>query len=175
MPASASDGRIVLAAERVVVLGVGNPWSGDLDFGPQFIRRYGGLDWPPHVMLLEGALAAQRVLHLLQDLRPARLVIVAAYPRGEAAGTIRRYHVGGPPPADAEVHARLGESAAGVIDLDHILAVNRFYGTIGEHTTVIEVEAVDPGFGTSFSPRVEASFEEVLELVQREIAAAAPR
>lgn len=155
---------------RIYVAGVGNPWLGDLDFGPQFIRRVAGLDWPPDVAVEDAATAAHRVLHRLQELRPDRVVFVAAFPRGDPPGTIRRYAIEGPMASDEEVHARLGEAAGGVIDFDHTLVVTRYFGALPEDTVVIEVEATDTNFGIRFSPEVEGSLDRVLEMVREEIA-----
>lgn len=157
---------------RVFVGGVGNPWLGDLDFGPMFIRRYHGLDWPDGVVLEDSAEAAHRVLHQLQGVEPARVIFVAGYPRGEPPGTIRRYRVD-TDDADLDpedVAGRLGEAAGGVIDFDHTMLVLRYYGALPADTVCIEAEAVDETFGTEFSPTVEASFEPILEMVREEIA-----
>lgn len=154
---------------RIFVGGVGNPWLGDLDFGPQFVRRYADAGWPEHVVVEDAAAAAHRVLHQLQDVAPDRVIFVAAFPRGDPPGTIRRYRLDGPAPDPDEVSARLGESAGGVIDFDHTLIVARHYGALPEDTVVIEVEAVDEAFGTTFSEAVEASFEPVLAMVREEI------
>lgn len=162
----ATDGQV-----RVFVGGVGNPWLRDLDFGPQFIRRVVGLDWPPDVIVEDAAISAHRVLHRLQELRPQRVVFVASFPRGEdPPGTIRRYRVEGPLPDDEEMQLRIGESAGGVIDFDHTLIITRYFGVLPDDSVVIEVEAGDTAFGTGFSPEVEASIDRVLELVREEIA-----
>ena len=154
---------------RIFVGGVGNPWLGDLDFGPRWVRRYADVGWPEHVVVADAAVAAHRVLHMLQEVSPDRVIFVAAFPRGDLPGTIRRYR-----PEDLrldpdDVQARLGEAAGGVIDLEHTLAVTRYYGALPEDTVVIEVEAVHRTFGTTVSPEVESSFELVLEMVRREI------
>jgi hydrogenase maturation protease len=153
----------------VLVAGVGNPWSGDLDLGPRFVRRLGDSDWPDGVELAELALAAPRVLHLLRDLQPSALVLVACYPRGDAPGTVRRSRPGGGQTSDEEVQARLGESAAGVIDLDHILAVTRYYGALPPDSVVIEVEPGSTDFGDTLSPTVEAQLGRLERIVRGEV------
>ncbi len=149
--------------------GVGNPWLGDLDFGPQFIRRYHDAGWPPHVVMEDASVSAHRVLHQLQEHTPGRVIFVAGFPRGDPAGTIRRYQLEGPMPDPEEVAIRLGEAAGGVIDFDHTLIVARHYGALPPDTIVVEVEAVDETFGTTFSEPVEASFEHVLAIVREEV------
>lgn len=159
------------SSDRVFVGGVGNPWLGDLDFGPQFIRRYAGLEWPANVVLQDAAVSAHRVLHQLQEVQPRRVIFVAGFPRGDPPGTIRRYRVDtdAPLPEPDEIADRLGEAAGGVIDFDHTLVATRYYRALPDDTIVVEVEAIDETFGTTFSPPVEASFEPVLEMVREEV------
>jgi hydrogenase maturation protease len=154
-----------------MIAGVGNPWLGDLDFGPQFLRRYLEAGWPEEVVIEDASLAAHRVLHQLQETEPDRVVFVTAYPRGGEPGTVRRYPLdhSEPLPDEEEIADRLGEAAGGVIDFDHTLIVTRYYDALPTDTIVIEVEAVDQTFGTTFSPSVEASFERVLEMVKEEV------
>lgn len=154
-----------------MIAGVGNPWLGDLDFGPQFLRRYLDADWPEEVVIEDASVAAHRVLHQLQEAQPHRVIFVTAYPRGDEPGTVRRYPLDGsePLPDEEEIADRLGEAAGGVIDFDHTLIVTRYYDALPADTMVVEVEAVDEAFGTTFSPSVEASFERVLEIVKEEV------
>ena len=154
---------------RILVAGVGNPWLRDLDFGPQFVRRIQDLPWPDGVLIEDAAYAAHRALHRLQELAPARVVLVAGYPRGDPPGTIRRYHPDPTPPDPAEVHARLQEAVGGVIDLEHTLAVLHHFDALPADTVVVEVEAVETHFGTGFSEAVEVSVGRVLELVREEV------
>jgi hydrogenase maturation protease len=155
---------------RVFVGGVGNPWLGDLDFGPQFIHRYHDAGWPDHVEFGDAAVSAHRVLHLLQDVAPSRVIFVAGWVRGDPPGTIRRTTPDLSPPDPDDVAARLGEAAGGIIDFDHTLVVARYYQALPPDTVVIEVEAVEEAFSTAFSPTVEASFEPVRQMVAAEIA-----
>ena len=159
------------AARQILVGGVGLPWLRDLDFGTQFIRRIGDLDWPEGVVLEDLSYAAHRVLHLLQELRPAKVVLVGAMPRDvDAPGTIRRYKLDLTPPDDEEVADRLGEAVGGIIDLDHTLAVVRYWKGFPENTVVIEVEPGDRAFGLGFSDEVESVVDTVLEIIQEEVA-----
>lgn len=156
---------------KVFVGGVGNPFLGDLDFGPQFVRRYLHEAWPEGVLLRDSAESAHRVLHQLQEVEPDRVIFVAGYPRGDPPGTIRRYNLGtNTEDIDLDLlAASLGEAAGGVIDLDCTLMVTRYYKGLPPDTVCIEVEAVDEGFGPVFSPSVEASFEPVLKMVMEEV------
>ncbi|HET9443549.1 MAG TPA: hydrogenase maturation protease [Acidimicrobiales bacterium] len=159
-------------AARVVVGGVGLPWLRDLDFGTQFIRRIESLEWPDGVVLEDLSYAAHRVLHRLQELRPTKVILVGAMPRDvDPAGTIRRYVLDLTPPSNEEVHERLAEAAGGIIDLDHTLAVVRYWSGFPESTVVIEIEPADRSFGLGFSDEVEEAVDQVLEMVREEVAA----
>ncbi len=155
---------------RVLVGGIGLPWLRDLDFGTQFLRRIEDLEWPDDVVLDDLSYAAHRVLHTLQDLKPAKVVLVGAMPRDiDPPGTIRRYHLDLTPPSDEEVADRLGEAVGGIIDLDHTLAVVRYWKGFPPDTVVIEVEPGDRAFGLGFSDDVEAVVDTVLAMVREEV------
>jgi hydrogenase maturation protease len=157
-------------ATRVLVGGVGLPWMRDLDFGTQFVRRMEVLDWPGDVAVEDLSYAAHRVLHLLQEVQPAKVVLVGAMPRfTDVAGTVRRYLLDLTPPSDEDVQARLGDAAGGTIDLDHTLAVGRYWKAFPEDTVVIEVEPADRTFGLGFTDAVEAAMEPVLAMVRDEV------
>lgn len=144
------------------------PWLRDLDFGTQWINRVEHVEWPDHVLIEDLSYAAHRVLHRLQELAPARVILVGAMPRDiDPPGTIRRYDLDLTPPPPQEVHERLAEAAGGIIDLDHTLAVCRHWKAFPADTIVIEVEPADREFGLGFSDEVEAVVGPVLKLVQQ--------
>ncbi|MEO5839778.1 MAG: hydrogenase maturation protease [Acidimicrobiales bacterium] len=152
-----------------LVGGIGLPWLRDLDFGTQFVRRVEDLEWPDGVILEDLSYAGHRVLHRLQELRPDKVVLVGAFPRGRVPGSVRRYDLDLTPPDGDEVHERLTEAIGGVIDLDHTLAIVRYWNGFPADTVVIEVEPEDLSFGLGFTAAVEASVEVVLDLVRREV------
>ena len=161
-------------AAPVLVGGIGLPWLRDLDFGTQFIRRVEHLDWPDGVLVEDLSYAAHRVLHRLQELAPAKVVLVGAMPREvDPPGTVRRYPLDLTPPPDDEVQERLGEAAGGIIDLDHTLAVVRYWKAFPPDTVVIEVEPADRSFGLGFSEEVEATVDTILAMVREEVGSAA--
>jgi hydrogenase maturation protease len=159
----------VSSAVRALVGGIGLPWLRDLDFGTQFVRRVEHLAWPDDVVVEDISYAAHRVLHLLQDLNPQKVILVGAMPRDDAPGTVRQYQLDLTPPDDDEVQERLGEAVGGIIDLDHTLAVVRYWKALPEDTTVIEVEPADRSFGLGFSDEVEAVMDKVLAMVRDEL------
>ena len=155
---------------RVLVGGIGLPWLRDLDFGTQFLKRIGDEEWPDDVVLEDLSYSAHRVLHTLQDVKPEKVVLVGAMPRDvDAPGTIRRYQLDLTPPSDEEVADRLGEAVGGIIDLDHTLAVVRYWKGFPPDTVVIEVEPGDRAFGLGFSEEVESVVDTVLAMIQEEV------
>lgn len=156
---------------RTLVGGIGLPWLRDLDFGTNWLARAATLPWPDDVVLEDLSYSAHRVLHRLQELRPARLILLGCMPRGEdPPGTIRRYLPAELPlPDPTDVHERLAESVGGIIDLDHTVAVCRHWGALPPDTVVIEVEPAEREFGWGFSEPVEAAVGRVLDLVRHEV------
>ncbi|MEO7119087.1 MAG: hydrogenase maturation protease [Candidatus Limnocylindrales bacterium] len=157
-------------SDTILVGGIGLPWLRDLDFGTQFINRFEGLEWPEGVLLEDLSYAAHRVMHRLQEVVPAKVILVGAMPRDvDPPGTVRCYRLDLTPPPPQEVHERLGEAVGGIIDLDHTLAVVRHFRALPENTIVIEVEPEDRAFGLGFSDAVEGAVSEVLSLVRAEV------
>ncbi len=82
---------------RALVAGFGRPGMRDLDYGRQLVRYLEGLDWPDGVVVEDLSYAAPLVLHRLQELEPAKVVLVGAAARDfDAPGTLRRWTCSGP-------------------------------------------------------------------------------
>lgn len=133
----------------------GSPGMRDLDFGRQVIDCLQQLDWPDGVVVEDLSCSPSLVLHRLQELRPAKVVLLGAVGRGvDAPGGVRRY--------------RLGE--AGKVDLEHSVAYARRWGQLPSDTVVIEVEPADTDVGPGFSEALVASFDPILDMVRQELA-----
>lgn len=166
-PAPAANGA---TKKRILVGGIGLPWLRDLDFGTQFVRRVEGEKWPEGVVVEDLSYSAHRVLHRLQEFKAHKVVLVGAMPRDvDAPGTVRSYRLDLTPPSEEDVAERLGEAVGGIIDLDHTLAVVRYWKGFPADTVVIEVEPADRTFGLGFSAEVEGSVDKVLALIRREV------
>lgn len=158
------------SACRALVGGFGRPGRRDLDFGEKFVRYAEALEWPDGVVVEDLSYAAPLVLHRLQELRPAKLVLVGAVSRGaDPPGTIRRYRLDPSPPSPEDVHAGLAEAVGGDVGIDHTLAVVRHWGCLPHDTVVVEVEAADSSFGLGFSEQLAAAMDELLETVREEL------
>ena len=133
----------------------GRPGMRDLDFGRQVIDCLQQRGWPAGVVIEELPCSPALVLNRLQELRPSKVVLLGAVPRGDdPAGTVRRY---------AFHHAL-------VPDVDHTLSVARQWGGLPADTVVIEVEPADTGYGPGFSEELVGSFDPILDMVGEELA-----
>ncbi len=152
-----------------MVGGIGLPWRRDLDIGRMLIGEM-ELDIREGSVIVEDlSYSAHRVMHTLQEHQPDRLILVGSMHRGsDPPGTIRTYR----PTADFtedDVIAMLGEAVGGIIDLDHTLVVNQYFGALPEDTVVIEIETGDEAFGVRYSDEVEAALPAIRAAVMAEI------
>jgi hydrogenase maturation protease len=155
---------------RALVAGFGRPGMRDLDFGRQVVAWLQQLDWPDGVVVEDLSFSAPLVLDRLQELRPAKVVLVGAVARHlDPPGTLRRYRVDLTPPAPHEVHRSIEESVMGQVDLDHTLAIARHWGGLPTDTVVIEVEPAEACFGLGFSEVLAGALDPILDLVRDEL------
>ncbi len=160
----------VSSACPALIAGFGRPGMRDLDFGRQVVDLLGQLQWPDGVVVEELSCAVPLVLHRLQELRPAKVVLLGAVPRGlDPPATLRRYRVDPTPSNPHEVHRSLEESVMGLIDLDHTLAVAHHWGALPAHTVAIEVEPAEASFGLGFSEELARCIDPIIEMVREEL------
>lgn len=163
-------GSITASRCRTLVGGFGSPGRRDLDFGEKFIRCAEALEWPDGVVLEDLSYSAHLVLHRLQELRPAKVVLVGAVSRGQGVpGSIRRYRLDPAPSHPEDVHDHLVDAVAGEVGLDHTLAVVRHWGCLPADTVVVEIEAADASFGVGFSEELAGAIDPLLEMVREEL------
>ncbi len=154
----------------VLVGGFGLPWQRDLDFGSRFVCCAEDLDWPDGVVVEDLSYSALHVLHRLQELRPAKVVVVTAVARGEdRPGTLRRYLIDPEPPPPDEVHGHLVEALGGEVDLEQTLAVARHWDAVPSGSVILEVEPRDTSLGPGLSQDVAGSIDAVLAAVRDEL------
>ena len=152
----------------VLVAGIGLPWLQGVDLG-MFVRRIEGPGWPKDVLVEDLTFPAHRALDRLLEVAPSRVVLVVAKAAQDTPGTVRRSVLDLTPPPDAEVHDRLVESVTlGIVDVDHVLAVARYWRALPAGTVVIEVEPGERGFELGLSEELDVA-ERVLALVQEEV------
>lgn len=150
--------------------GIGLPWRRDLDLGRVLISQLESEEWPEGTIVEDLSYSAHRVMHTLDAIQPERLVLVGATSKGRKPGEITKYRIDLSEPTDEDdVAARLGESVGGVIDLDHVLVVNRYFGSLPPDTVVIDIEAGDQTFGTGYSHEIEEAIPLILALIKEEL------
>ena len=160
----------------VLVGGIGLPWLQDLDFAMHFVRSIEGVEWPEDVLVEDLSFPANQVLDRLLEIKPSRVVLVVSMLRDvDPPGTVRRSTLDLTPPPDAEVHQALVESVTlGIVDVEHILAVLRYWKALPEGTTIIEVEPGHHSFGLEGADDIEEPVDKVLALVQDELVKLGP-
>jgi hydrogenase maturation protease len=150
--------------------GFGVPWQRDVDFGSRFVCCVEDLEWPEDVVVGDLSYSALHVLHRLQELGPAKVVVVtAAVGEEDRPGTLRRYPLDVEPPPPEEVHQNLGEAVGGDIDLEQMLAVTHYWCALPPGSVMIEVEPADTSLGLGMSDEMAACIDSVLAAVREEI------
>ena len=170
---STERGRAANAA-TVLLAGFGTPCQRDLDFGSRFVACAAELRWPTRVVVEDLSYSAVLVLHRLDELRPAKLVLVGAVVRGDRAGAVRHHHLHPEAPSPDEVHDHLVQSLDGSVDVDHTLALLRYWDKLPPKTVMIDVEPADTSFGLGFSDHLADAMGTVLRLVADEVGCQEP-
>lgn len=157
--------------KRVLVAGVGYTNMRDLSVGPVLVPALRQVDWPPGVEVQDLSFGPIAVVQWLQE-RPGyfdRAVFLSAVTRGREPGRVYAYCWDGVLPDREEVQRRVGEAVTGVISLDNLLIIARYFDALPAQVRVVEVEPVETGWGLGFSPRVKASLPEVMKMVRQAV------
>ncbi|MDQ4068600.1 MAG: hydrogenase maturation protease [Actinomycetota bacterium] len=149
---------------RALVAGFGRPAMRDLDFGRQVIDCLQQLDWPEGVVVEDLSCSVPLVLDRLQELRPAKVVLLGAVARDlDPPATIRRYR------PDVVVPAEAAPLTTDLVDIDHTLALALQWGGLPPDTVVIEVEPAETSFGLGFSEELAGCIDPIMEMVCEEV------
>lgn len=154
---------------RVLIAGVGYPYLRDLSVGPVLVPELRRLDWPEEVEVDDWSFNPIAVVQRLEE-RPGfydRFVFISAVVRGREPGQVSCYRWPGLLPAPEEIQQRVGEAVMGVISLDNLLIIGQHFEVFPADVVVVEVEPVDTGWGSGFTPCVEAALSEVVATVRR--------
>lgn len=142
------------APDPLLVAAVGNSWLADQGFGARVIAALRPGPLPGAVELASwefGTIAAVQLL----GARPYRhAIFVAAVARGRTPGTLHTTRAPALPP-ESEIHGRIGDSVMGLVSLDNLLGIGRYYGHLPSEVLVIEAEPADETWGNQLSPEVE--------------------
>lgn len=153
---------------KLLVGGVGFGNLRDMSVGPAVVDLLRRRSLPKHVEVadLNNLIDAY---HRLKHEHFDRLILVSAVKRGRAPGSVTAYAPDVKLPPESEISARIGEAYTGIISLDSLLIVCKYYLALPEEVLVVEVEPADEDWGEGFSSAVAAALEQVVERVVREI------
>lgn len=158
---------------RVLIGGVGYHWFGDASFGIAAVAELGQLDWPPGVDVLELDYGAFYVGMDLADVDPPyeRAILLAASERGRQPGRLYRTRWEGALPCAEEIHERMLEAGAGIVDLDHLLVIAEHFKGLPRDVITIEIEPTDKTGGDALGPAARELLADAIALVRREVLA----
>ena len=130
---------------RVLIGGVGYRWAGDASFGLAVTDALAREAWPRDVEIADLGYGALYVALDLLDRKPPldRLILIAATVRDRQAGELSVTRWTPAPQSSDELQARVREAGAGVIDLDHLLAIANHFGALPNDVRCIELEPVE--------------------------------
>jgi hydrogenase maturation protease len=152
----------------ILIAGVGYLHQRDLSVGPALIPRLRQLEWPAGIEIEDLSYGPIAITQWLEE-RPGyyeRVIFVSAAERGHEPGQLSVYRWPGTLPDAEEIQQRVGEAVMGVISLDNLLVITTHFGVLPDEVLVVEVEPEDTGWGTDFTPSIEAVLESVIEKVR---------
>lgn len=159
------------SAEPVTVLvgGVSELYQSDLDLGRVLIDRLQGEDLGQGVLVEELHYGAVAVAQRLEDLRPARLVLVSAVVRGRKPGSVVRSRIEPPQSSPAQVQALVGDAVTGYVHPDLVVEIAAALGFLPSRSVAIEVEPEVITTGEGLSASAQDALEVALDLVRVEV------
>lgn len=153
---------------KAVIGGVGYRDLSDHSFGPLITDELSRSDLPEgisaHDLSYNPVAVGQWLDAMEAAVRPSRLVLVAAPPRGRRPGAHHVYRWDGRLPDAERVQEAVADAVTGVIHVDNTLIVLAQFGPLPREVFVIEVEPGAEEFGTSFTPAVARKVQVVQEL-----------
>lgn len=152
---------------KVLIAGVGYRHLRDLSVGPVLAERLAQEAWPSGVEVEDLSGGPIDVMHHLDARGPYdRMIFVAGAKRQRQPGAVYCYRWTHELPEPDEIQARVAEAVMGVVSLDNLLIIATYFGKLPQDVIVIEVEAVDDGWGDGFTPAVEAAIPAVMTAIQ---------
>lgn len=132
------------AGRRVLVGGVGYRWMGDASFGLALSDALSDLRWPGRVDVEDLGYGAIYAAQDIGDADPPYtcLILLAGVVRGREPAQIYCQRWQPRQPAADELQTRIREAGAGVIDLDHLLAIGEHFQALPGDVLLVEVEPV---------------------------------
>jgi hydrogenase maturation protease len=155
---------------KILIAGVGYRNLCDLSVGPVLMDGLGQMAWPHGVEVEDLSYGPIGVMHTLDERGPyARIIFVAGVKRNRQPGGVYCSRWEHQLPDLDEVQVRVAEAVTGVISLDNLLIIATYFGKLPRDVIVIEVEAVDEGWGEGFTPYVEAAIPKLIEEIRKHL------
>lgn len=158
------------SAGNVVVAAVCQPWRQDLEFGLWILDRLREEGVHGVARLEDWSFGTIPAFQKLRAGRFERAVFLSAARRGRRPGTVHRFRPPDTLPGPREIRARIADGATGLVSVDNLLVMGRFYGALPPDVVLVEAEPVDDGWGRSLSTELAARLEDAVALVRREVA-----
>ena len=154
-----------MTADPTLVAAVGNRWLKDQGFGIHVVERLRQCSLPPAVDLVAWECGTIAAFQRLCDGRYARAVFVAAVERGRQPGTLYQCRRHLSLPGDPEIHGRVADSVMGLVSLDNLLFISRYYRRLPDKVLLIEAEPADETWGDDLSPGVATLVQPAVDAV----------
>lgn len=150
-----------MPANKILVLGIGNPFRRDDGIGPAVIGRLKSENGLEEIDLLDGGTDGLSLIEYIKGY--GKVLIVDAVDMGVAPGEVRVFSPGEAKlTIKADALSTHGFGLAEVISLMETLEITSDLHIIG-------IQAKDVTFGEEMSPEVSSKIEEILELVKENI------
>jgi hydrogenase maturation protease len=154
-------------AAKILIAGVGYHDLRDLSLGPVLIERLAGDAWPAGVEVKDLSYGPVDVMHHLDECGPyERMIFVAGVRRYRQPGGVYSYRWRHALPPLDEIQACVAEAVTGIISLDNLLIIATYFGKLPRDVIVIEVEAVDDGWGEGLTPLIHTILPTVIETIR---------
>jgi len=154
---------------NILIAGVGHFSLRDLRFGQKVVEKIKLLNLPSEIEVEDASYGAIAFMHKLQEKKYDKIIFVGAIQKDGKPGTVYKYKPTIDITDEAQIQARIEESLEGVISLDHILVICKFYKFLPEEVIVIGVEPEEyQSYGLKLSQSVRAVLEHVVHLVLQE-------
>lgn len=158
----------------VLVSGIGYSNLGDMSFGRVLLPTLADMDWPAGVQVEDLNFGPIMIYQWFEEspVKYQRVVLVAAAKRERQPGTLEVYRWNAKLPENSEIQARIEEAISGIIDLDNLLIVCKYFGVLPDEVIIVEVEPLTDEWGFEFSPVVAAKVDEAIQAVKDQALAA---
>ncbi len=158
---------------RVLIGGVGYHWFGDASFGLVAAAELARMEWPAGVDVLDLDYGAFYVAMDIRDADPPyeRVILLAAVERGREPGRLYRSRWDGLLPDAEEIHERMLEAGAGIVDLDHLLVIAGHFQALPPDVVTIEIDPTDTTGADALSATGRDLLAEAVALVRDEVLA----